>query len=135
MKVSYSCMPSMKSKLNNHNRHVLGNFNENQESNVRLCNCNEPIVHKMVIVLKKVFCTWGAFHPTGQITRQKNITVTYIYIYIYTYSILPITRTYKGPMKMVWVNESSSYRGFELPGLYCIYINYWEQLKRCYNIF
>ena len=28
-----------------------------------------------------------------------------------TYSILPITRTSKGPMKMAGVNESSSYRG------------------------
>ena len=30
---------------------------------------------------------------------------------ITTYSILPITRTYKGPMKMVRVNECSSYPG------------------------
>ena len=37
-----------------------------------------------------------------------------------TYSILPMTRTSKGPMKMVRVNECSSYRGFELSGLYCI---------------
>ena len=41
MKVSYSCMPSVKSKINSHNRYVLGNFDENQESNVRLCNCTE----------------------------------------------------------------------------------------------
>ena len=62
----------------------------------------------------------------------------------YIYSILPITRTSKGPMKMVRVNESSSskfevleqgdsilvrdkasssYRGFELPGL-LLYIQY-----------
>ena len=42
MKVRYSCMPSMKNKINSHNRYTLGNFDENQESNVSLCNCTGP---------------------------------------------------------------------------------------------
>ena len=35
-------MPSMKSKINSYNHYVRGKFDENQESNARLCNCIEP---------------------------------------------------------------------------------------------
>ena len=34
-----------------------------------------------------------------------------VYVYVCVYSILPITRASKGPMKMVRVNECSSYPG------------------------
>ena len=41
IKVSYSCIPSMKSKINSHNRHVLGSSSNIQACNARLCNCPE----------------------------------------------------------------------------------------------
>ena len=52
--------------------------------------------------------------------RERSCKHTIVYVvvvlhpsseYIYIYSILPITRTSKGPIKMVRVNECSSYPG------------------------
>ena len=41
VKISYSCMPSMKAVTNRHNKKVLKKQNENQEP-VRTCNCKNP---------------------------------------------------------------------------------------------
>ena len=39
VKVSYSCLPSMKAKINQHNRNVLRKKNEELTTNARTCNC------------------------------------------------------------------------------------------------
>ena len=41
VKISYSCMPSMKAVTNRHNKKVLKKQNENPEP-VRTCNCKNP---------------------------------------------------------------------------------------------
>ena len=47
----------------------------------------------------------------GYTELRFNIYIVPIQISLTKYSILPITRTSKGPMKMVRVNECSSYPG------------------------
>ena len=47
-------------------------------------------------------------HPSVKIKENVKLNE---YFHFSIYSLLPITRTSKGPMKMVRVNESSGYRG------------------------
>ena len=65
VKVSYSCMPNIKSKINQHNKKIIPNSETNQ--NIRTCNC-----------INKQQC------PLSQQCLSKDMIYQAIYIYIYS---------------------------------------------------